>query len=65
VRLDQRVPVAAAPAREPGERAFGFVDGDAGAAVLDLDLSFAQRQVPGTKGIDARFGPIRQPGRGT
>ena len=42
LRLDQRAAVAAAPAREPGERAFGFVDGDAGAAEFGDDLACGQ-----------------------
>jgi hypothetical protein len=40
MRLDQGAAIAAAPARQPGHRAFGFIDGDVGAAAFGRDLLF-------------------------
>ena len=45
MRLDQRAAVAAAAAREPGERAFELVDGDVGAAELGDDLLPIEREM--------------------
>jgi hypothetical protein len=55
VRLDQRAAVASAAARKPGERAFGFVDGDAGAAELGRDLALGKVEMLAEKGIDSRL----------
>src|SRR5215831_1413444 len=52
MRFDQRTAASAAPAREPGQRAFGFIVGDAGAPALGDELALGQNEMPGAKGID-------------
>src|SRR6185503_5967305 len=54
LRRNQRPPVAAASARQPSERAFGLVDGDADAAEVGRDLAFGECQMPRPQGIDRR-----------
>ena len=54
MRLDQGAAVAPTPARQPGERTFGFIDGDAGAAEFGRDLPFRQVEMLAAKAIDCR-----------
>ena len=57
MRRDQGAAVAATAAREPGQRAFRLVDGDAGAAELGRDLTLRQGQMPAAEAVDRR--PLR------
>ncbi len=57
MRLDQGPAVAAAPAGQPGQRALGFIDGDAGVALLGRDLALRQVEMLTAEGIDRR--PLR------
>ena len=52
MRLDQRAPIASAPARQPGERTFGVIHGDLGAAVFGRDLPLGQFQMLAAKAIN-------------
>ena len=61
MRLDQCAAVAPAPAREPGQRAFSFIDGDAGAAEVRDDLPLRQGEMLRAEIIDDRL--RRLPGR--
>ena len=60
MRLDQGAAVAAAPARQPGERAFGLIDGDVGAAELGRDLALRQGEMLAAKAIDRRLAAARR-----
>src|SRR5262245_60015571 len=59
MRLDQGTPVASAPPRQPDQRAFRFIDGDAGAAKVGGDLPFSQRKMLSTKAINGRLLRLR------
>jgi hypothetical protein len=61
MRLDQGAAVASAPARQPSERAFGFIDGDIDAAEFGRDLPFGQVEMLAAKAVDRRA--VRPRGR--
>jgi hypothetical protein len=55
VRFDQSAAVAPTPAREPNQRAFSFVDDDAGAAEIGDDLALRQSEMLSAKAINNRL----------
>ncbi len=59
MRFDIAAAVAAAPAGEPGERTFAFIDGDTGAAEFGRDLPLRQGKMLAAKRIDFRLRRIR------
>src|SRR5215470_14043761 len=59
MRLDQGTPVASAPSRQPDQRAFRFIDGNAGAAEVGHDLAFLQSKMLGTKTINGGLRRLR------
>ena len=62
MRFDQRPAAAPAPPRQPGERAFGFVDGDLGAAEFVCDLALRQREVAPAEIADLRLSGFQHAG---
>jgi hypothetical protein len=54
MRLDQDAAVASAPPRQSGERAFGFIDREVGAAEFGHDPTFRQFEMLAAKAVDHR-----------
>src|SRR6476646_6064769 len=60
MRFDQRAAVAPAPARQPGQRAFCFIDNNPGASEVSNDLPLRQGEMLCAEIIDDRLQRLRR-----